>query len=376
MCTSLRTLLAAAIGTALVLAFVNATSAQIADPTKWAELQKKAKEEGQLFLSGPPFPGLRTALSAAFNARYGIELNYLGMNAGEIITRVDNESKARKVSVDANLGGTSTCWAMSSRGEIEDMNGKLIDPDILRPAVWKSGKLKLNDAGPGPNLDTDFKCSLQTAEWVMTDLFANTSIVKPGEIVSWRDLLKPQYRGRIAAFDPRRSGPGQTPVGYLAALFGNDYLAELYVGQQVKLTADNRQLAEWVARGEYPIGIGLVQFAVEMYRKQGLPIERVYPKDGQGSLTGGFSVVMLIKNAPHPNAAQLFVNWFASKEAQAIYESQMMETSLRTDISGVEVPDYVRPKAGIAYPVDDYAYEHYSKIRQPAIEKLQQELQR
>ena len=116
MCTSLRTLLAAAIGTALVLAFVNATSAQIADPTKWAELQKKAKEEGQLFLSGPPFPGLRTALSAAFNARYGIELNYLGMNAGEIITRVDNESKARKVSVDANLGGTSTCWAMSSRG--------------------------------------------------------------------------------------------------------------------------------------------------------------------------------------------------------------------------------------------------------------------
>jgi ABC-type Fe3+ transport system substrate-binding protein len=107
-----------------------------------------------------------------------------------------------------------------------------------------------------------------------------------------------------------------------------------------------------------------------------LPIERVYPKDGQGSLTGGFSVVMLIKNAPHPNAAQLFVNWFASKEAQAIYESQMMETSLRTDISGVEVPDYVRPKAGIAYPIDDYSYEHYSKIRQPAIEKLQQELQR
>jgi ABC-type Fe3+ transport system substrate-binding protein len=137
-------------------------------------------------------------------------------------------------------------------------------------------------------------------------------------------LLKPQYRGKIAAFDPRRSGPGQTPAGYLAALFGNDYLTELYIGQQVKLTADNRQLAEWVVRGEYPIGIALVQFAVEIYRKQGLPIERIFPKDGQGSLTGGFSVVMLIKNAPHPSAAQLFVNWFATREAQTIW-SQMME---------------------------------------------------
>jgi ABC-type Fe3+ transport system substrate-binding protein len=225
-------------------------------------------------------------------------------------------------------------------------------------------------------LPADFRCSLQTAEWVMTDLFANTSIVKPGEISSWKDLLKPQYKGKIAAFDPRRSGPGQTPVGYLAALFGHDYLKELFVGQQVKLTADNRQLAEWVARGEFPIGIGLVQFAIETYRRQGLPIERVYPKDGQGSLTGGFSVVMLIKNAPHPNAAQLFANWFASKDAQTIYEAQMMETSLRTDVAGTNLPDYVRPKPGVAYPVDDYSFQHYSKIRVPAVEMLQKELQR
>jgi ABC-type Fe3+ transport system substrate-binding protein len=293
-----------------------------------------------------------------------------------VITRVDTETKASKVSIDANLGGTSTCWAMSPRGEIENMNGKLIDPEILDPKVWRAGKPKLNPAGPGPNLSADFRCSFQTAEWVMTDLFANTGIIKPGEITSWKDLLKPQYKGKIAAYDPRRSGPGQTPVGYLAALFGNDYLKDLYVGQQVKLTADNRQLAEWVARGEYPIGIGLVQFAIELFRKQGLPLERIYPKDGQGSLTGGFSVVMLIKGAPHPAAAQLFVNWFGTKEAQDIYETQMMETSLRTDVNAPNLPDYVKPKKGVAYPVDDYDYNHYYNVRQPAVEKLQGELQR
>jgi iron(III) transport system substrate-binding protein len=376
MCIMLRNYLSAPLAVGFALSVATGAFAQTGDPAKWAEVQRKAKEEGQVVISGPPFQGLRTALAAAFKQRYGIELNYLGMFAGESITRIDTESKAGKVSIDANLGGTSTCWAMSPRGQIEDMNGRLIDPDVLNPAVWRGGKPKLNEAGPSPNLPADFRCSLQTAEWVMTDLFANTEIVKPGEITSWKDLLKPQYKGKIAAFDPRRSGPGQTPVGYLAALFGHEYLKELFIGQQVKLTADNRQLAEWVARGEYPIGIGLVQFAVETYRKQGLPIARVYPKDGPGSLTGGFSVVMLIKNAPHANAAQLFANWFAGKEAQTIYETQMMETSLRTDITGTNLPDYVKPQPGVAYPVDDYSYEHYSKIRVPAVEMLQKELQR
>jgi len=374
--SNLQSALRVIFGIGFALSFATIACAQPGDPAKWAEVQRKAKEEGQVVVAGPPFQGLRTALSAAFKQRYGIDLNYLGMFAGEVITRVDTESKAGKVSIDADLGGTSTCWAMSTRGQIENMNGKLVDPEILNPAVWRNGKPKLNEAGPSPNLPADFRCSLQTAEYVMTDLFVNTDIVKPGEITSWKDLLKPQYKGKIAAFDPRRSGPGQTPVGYLAALFGQDYLKQLFIGQDVKLTADNRQLAEWVARGEYPIGIALVQFAIEIYRKQGLPIARVYPKDGPGSLTGGFSVVMLIKDAPHPNAAQLFANWFASKEAQTIYEAQMMETSLRTDIAGTNLPDYVKPQPGVAYPIDDYSFEHYNKVRVPAVEMLQKELQR
>jgi ABC-type Fe3+ transport system substrate-binding protein len=366
----------AGVAAVAVAALIGAANAQTPDPAAWAALQAKAKAEGQVVMAGPPFPGLQTAFSDAFKKRFGIELNYLGLNTGEIITRIDTESKAGKVTIDAELGGTSTCWAMSPRGEIENMNGKLIDPDILKPGIWRNGAPKLNPVGPSPNLPADFRCSFQTAEWVMTDLFVNTSIVKPADIGSWKDLLKPQYKGKIAAYDPRRSGPGQTPVGYLAALFGDQYLTDLYIGQNVKLTADNRQLAEWVARGDYPIGIALVQFAVETFRRQGLPIERVFPKDGPGSLTGGFGVIMLIKNAPHPAAAQLLANWLGSKEAQTIYENQMMETSLRTDITGTNVPDYVRPKPGVAYPIDDYSYDHYSKVRQPAVEFLSKELER
>src|ERR1700761_1381390 len=96
MCINLRKSLDAALGAVLTLSFATIASAQTGDRSKWAELQRKAKEEGQVVVAGPPFQGLRTALSAAFKQRYGIELNYLGMFAGEVITRVDTESKAGK----------------------------------------------------------------------------------------------------------------------------------------------------------------------------------------------------------------------------------------------------------------------------------------
>ena len=85
---------------------------------------------------------------------------------------------------------------------------------------------------------------------------------------------------------------------------------------------------------------------------------------------------MLIKNAPHPNAAQLFVNWFASKEAQTIYEAQMMETSLRTDISAPMCPSM--SGRGRASPIRSTTIPSstITKFRMPAIERLQKELQR
>jgi hypothetical protein len=57
------------LGAAIALAPASSARAQTADAAKWAELQNKAEEEGQLVLSGPPFPGLRTALASAFNQR-------------------------------------------------------------------------------------------------------------------------------------------------------------------------------------------------------------------------------------------------------------------------------------------------------------------
>ena len=73
----------------LVAALTTSAGAQVADPAKWAEIQKAALIEGELNVTGPPSPPLRAALSAAFKARHGITLNYFGETTGAIMARID-----------------------------------------------------------------------------------------------------------------------------------------------------------------------------------------------------------------------------------------------------------------------------------------------
>ena len=344
-----------------------------ANAAESARLQEAARREGKVVVSGPGFPGLRNGITDGFQKAYGITVEYLGLPPGEVITRVDREARAGTATIDVNLGGTSSCWAMGDRGQIDGASKLLVDPSLFDPAVWKDGELR--PTLPSPNEPKDFLCGIQGSEWVMTDLFVNRDLVPPSAIASWKDLLRPEYKGKIVSFDPRRAGSAQTTVAYLATLFGEDYLKELYVGQAVQLTADYRQLAEWVARGTYPIGIGLVQANVEPLRAEGLPLERVFPADGQGALTGGFGTAHKIKGGPNPAAAAVFLNWFVSKDAQEMWEREMMETSLRTDVPH-QVPDYVIPKPGVAYPINDYHPDYFFSKRAPAIARMQEILGR
>jgi ABC-type Fe3+ transport system substrate-binding protein len=316
---------------------------------------------------------LRNGLVEGFERAHGIPVEYVGLAGAEVITRVDREARAGRPTIDVNMGGFTGCWTMAERDQIEDVSNVLIDPNVLNPAGWRAGKVKFIQ--PSPSLPKDFNCALQFAEWVMTDLFVNREVVPPDSIRSWHDLLKPEYRGKIASFDPRPAGPAQTTVPYLSRLFGVDYLRDLYVGQQVALTTDNRQLAEWVARGTYPIGIALVQAAIEPIRAQGLPLERAYPADGPGVLTSGFGSVMKVKGGPNPKAGALFINWLASKEGQEVWEREMMETSRRTDMSH-QVPEYVIPRAGVEYTVDATEPEQYFGYGAQARAALQEMLGR
>src|SRR5262249_23908764 len=75
---------------------------------------------------------------------------------------------------------------------------------------------------------------------------------------------------------------------------------------------DRRAITDWLAAGKFAICHGCRQ--IEKASGQGLPVEDFETgdwKEGQPLSTGGGSI-SLIKGAPHPNAARVFINWFLS----------------------------------------------------------------
>ena len=228
-------------------------------------------------IAGPPVPGFRQGLTDGFRKAFGISLEYLGLPSGELSIRLEREASAGRLSIDANIGGASSALVNEMpKGLLEPLADKLMLPEVTNPKMWQRGKLKW--------VDNQQRYVLQTAEWVMTDLLLNKDKADPNRITVWPDLLKPEWKGKIAAYDPRRGGPGNAVARYLLYRFGEEFVVKLYKEQNVTFTQDLRQLVEWVARGTYPVALGAVQVMIERFRKEGFPIVRHFPKDLPGSL--------------------------------------------------------------------------------------------
>jgi ABC-type Fe3+ transport system substrate-binding protein len=350
---SRRALLVGLGGSALTATIGGAATAagwQDGAPAEWERILSAARAEGQVTVAG--FPLLQEKMSAAFERDTGIHLNFLSSNTAEQSARLEAEARARNLTIDILLGGGRELGPMMRDGLLEP-----IAPQLLLPGVsaqnFRGGTHKW--------MDNSSQYLLQGAEYVFGWLLVNKDKVDLGKIKSWRDLLDPKYRGRIASYDLRSPGPGQGSSAWIYNTFGIDYIKALFLDQQVKFSTDNRQLVEMVARGTTPIVFGAIQTEVERFRKAGFAnLATVLPDDAPGYLTGGYSVLKQAKGVPHPNAARIFINWYMSRPGQEVYESVMLETSRRTDLN-TGLPDYLVPRPGIKYYEAFNENEYFSR---------------
>ena len=346
-------------GAALALAAAIALPAEAAS---WEELVAAGKEDGSVVVAGPSFAHLRDWIVKNFEADTGIKVEWKPLvgGPGPFTASLMREADAGNITTDVYIGGTTSCFNFTRKPDVVVNLREIVSlPDVLDGSKWRGGGLRVQTGTDDDRDNDDFWCFIQTADWVMGDLFVNTEMVEPGSITSWKDLLDPKWKGKIIAHDPRRPGAGQATAAYLYSKFGQDFVKQLYVGQEAALGTSYGKNPEAVATGKYPIGIAFVQAAVERYRSKGLPIERVFPEDGMGLATGGFSGIAAL-NGPHEASRATFVNWFLTKETQGAVQCLLLEQSIRNDLDSYDcIPEYVRPKPGVAYPIHDYEKGHH-----------------
>ncbi|HLQ35322.1 MAG TPA: extracellular solute-binding protein [Chloroflexota bacterium] len=328
---------------------------------KWDNLVAAAKKEGKVTLTVGPGGGAqaRQVIPPAFKEDFGIDVEVLVSPSTQTISRLKLEQSSGLHTVDVAIGGSDTMY-LSFYGEklIGPMRPMLVHPDVLNGANWSDGKPWF--------MDPEQQYILRLSNGVTGQTAVNTKLVDPNELKSSDDLLKPQYKGKLAMFDPTINGSGAQHAVFLQVKLGPEYIKKLYVDQQPVRTQDNRQLGDWVGRGNYPIAISMNSATLEQAKQDGLPIKELPPfKETGGYVTAGSGLMAVIKDPPHPSATQLFVNWMALPHGQTVYNRAVQMVSPLTTVKSDWVPSYVVPTPGVDY-FDlydwDYTINTYPKI--------------
>jgi len=361
------------VGAIFLLAACSSSEAPAASPSaaapsnsSWSDVQAAGKREGRIVISGQGAPDAETAFSAGFNKQFpDIQLEYQAMTSPEATAKLMTERKGNLFGVDLFVHGTpDILTTLIPAGAIDPMQPYLIGPDIQDQSAWLGGKFNFaDDAG---------KYDLIFTGGVKVPLVYNPNLVQASAFTSYKDLLDPRWKGKMAMLDPRVAGSGQgmATFWYQTPGLGKDYLKQLLTDQAVVFTKDDRQLTDWVGRGEYPIAVGSSDFTAFALKAKGVPVESL-PAEAlkeTSYLTAGFGSAAVMNRAPHPNATKLYLDWMLSKSGQEDLVKVTSYPSRRLDASAAGLPEPVVPKQGVHY--QDSASETTAKVKTEVVDYL------
>ncbi len=167
---------------------------------------------------------------------------------------------------------------------------------------------------------------------------------------SWEDLLKPQYKGKVAMANPNYSGTSYTTLSTLVQLMGEekafDYMKKLDK-QIVSYPKSGAEPAKMAGRGETAIGICFTHDIIKQV-KEYPNLKISYPKEGTGLEIGGAAIPLY---APNPALAKKFMDFLASPAAQNLYGTNGIPPRFPTN-PGAKRPETALSKGKVFKLID------------------------
>jgi iron(III) transport system substrate-binding protein len=331
----------------------------------WQKSIEAAKREGKVVVSVPTSAELRKEFESGFQKKFSaIQLDLSVARGASNINKIMEEQKSGLHSYDLHIGGTtSIITGPLARNLLDPIAPAMLLPEVSEAKNWWGGHIWADGAK---------KYIYSFTAYVTETVWYNSTLVKPEEITSYDHLLDPKWKGKIAILDPRTPGSGESTWGFLWKIKGESYLNKL-AAQEMIVGRNLRQLAEMVARGKAALSIGISYYTYVPFVKASLPVkplavlkEGFYAASGSGNVT-------LIKNAPHPNAAKVFLNWLLSKEGQTAFTKALGQPSRRFDVDTQWTKEFGHVAAKEALTPEKFdelensSEEVVNKVRKPAM---------
>ena len=171
----------------------------------------------------------------------------------------------------------------------------------------------------------------------------------------WNDLLDPKWQN-VVSMKSANSGMQHVTWYMIKEHVAPDYWDEF---AELKPRAFDSMVQQFdrLVNGEDKVAMTAQYAAYLEYKAKGAPIAFVAPSSG---LPSGPEVVGVVKEAPHPNAARLFLDWYLSTEGQKSSVAHWYFHSPRED---VDPPVGALPlsEMKLLFPAD---WEAYAASRQ------------
>ena len=312
--THITTAIAACIMLAMTLLAGGASAAEQA-------IIDAAKTEGKLVIYTGVERAAAQALINAFAKKYPfIAAEPVRASSSKIATRLDAEIAADRVQGDLfEFSLLYLTTSLRKRGEIL----KYESPEYAHyPAAY---------ADPGYWAATGVSSII---------VLLNTRKVDENNVPkSWWDLTKPYWKNKLTIDNLEVSGTG---YNWLVAVVNDERLGWKFIAELARnkpvLERGHAGMAQKVAAGEYAAAVEMSDFHLHNIRAgaPSAPLRGVWPSEGvpREPWTAG-----ILKRAPHPNAAKLYMDFLLSPEGQALYVKLMGWSSASADVSAAGIAE-------------------------------------
>ena len=288
--------------------------------------------------------------AAAFNEdNPDIEIKWVRDSTGIITAKLLAEKNNPQADVIWGLAATSLLL-MKSEGMLEPYAPKGIE-----------------------KLDPKFRDKDNPPYWVGMDAWVaavcfNTVEAKKYNLpkpTSWKDLLKPVYKGHIAMPNPNSSGTGFLDVSSWLQMFGEEggwkFMDALHENIS-HYTHSGSKPCKQAAAGEIPIGISFA-FRGAKSKAKGAPIEIIIPSEGVG---WDMEATAIVRGTDNLEAAKRLVDWSITEKANRLYNEGYAVVA----IPGIAKPVKYFPE-GIVEAMIDNDFEWAARNRKRILEEWQ-----
>ena len=135
---------------------------------------------------------------------------------------------------------------------------------------------------------------------------------------SWKDLLKPVYKGQITMPHPASSGTGFLDVTAWLQLFGEaegwKYMDALHENIAQYVHSGSKPCRQ-AGAGEFVMGISF-EYRANATKASGAPIDLIFPKEGVG---WDMEASAIMKASKKQEAARKLMDWGVTREANELY---------------------------------------------------------